>query len=674
MKILGYEINRIKDAIPAEIKTLTWEKLWGAAREWIFWKGRVTRPYAQVPSVYKAVKAICDNVPQAEIALYRWEDDEEIQDAENELLRLLERPNAKQSSNDFLQELVGHYALKNEVFILKVKGLGNIAGSRQLPAELKVLNPAHMDTIKQNGEITGWRYKNKPYLAEEVIHIKDFNPYDEDRGLDPKEPLGHEMDLDYLASVYNKAFFENDATPNALILSEKSLSTEQRKRLTEWIQKRHQGAENKHKMDVLEGGLDMKTLTPSHKDMEFTEQRKFSREELLGAFRAPKALFNITEDLNYATFQGQMKIFWLYAIMPILRKVEDAINVNLVYPYDRKIYFAFDLKNVPAFQEDFNDKVATAKILFDMGFTGNEINQKLGLGFDDKDWRNFWWVSFGMAPADAESASNYYSETDKPEEDEDPADKSARKIAEVLDKQADIKDLQTWKVFVAKQKTTETLMDRKLSRYFHEQRKRILSAINEQNMLQGPDVINWEEENNQIKTRIAPVMKQAIDDGVAHGQSILGKKSITSLDVKLTSYLADRMAKIVGINTTTRKKLRKDIDEKIAEGGTVEDISETIKDTYNLMASRSKLIARTETVGAVNGGSNIYYQESGVEMKRWLTAGDEHVRESHRVNGAQGAIKIDAAFTNGCRYPGDQDVQDAGEVVNCRCTLMPILE
>lgn len=677
MTIFGWKITKDrKDAPPVEAKTLTWEKLWGAAREWVLWKGKVTRPYAQVPSVYKAVKAICDNVPQAQMGLYDWETDEEIQTSNNTLLQLLAQPRVsgkRQSGNDFMQELVGYYALNNEAFIRKVSGMGNIAGTRGLPAELWVLNPAEMHEVvdRSTGMVTSWKYRNMMLTADEVIHIKDFNPYNENRGLNPTEPLGNEMNLDYLASIFNMAFFQNDATPNALLMSEKTLNEEQRKRLREWMEKRHQGAENKHKLDVLEGGLKLETITPSHKDMEFTEQRKFSREELLGAFRTPKALFNITEDLNYATFQGQMKVFWLYAIMPILRKIEDAINVNLVWPTQKGVYFAFNIKNVPAFQEDFAEKVTTAKTLFDMGFTANEINQKLGLGFDDKDWRDFWWIGFNLMPADQIIAGEGPAQNPNQDEDDDDDTKGAK--PEEAPKM-DILGWHTWKAFVARQAPAERLMDKKLSRFFFEQRGRLLGALNDQNKRQGPDVLNWESEDAILKKYTRPIMEQAVNEGVKHAQELTGTKSADNLSVRITAYIEARMAKIVGINSTTRKLLRRTIDQQIEEGASIQQIADAVKDRYNLMTSRAKLISRTETAGAVNGGSNIYYEDVGIPKKKWLTAGDELVRESHRRCEAEGAIKVDGAFVNGCRYPGDQEVEDAGEVVNCRCTLIPILE
>jgi hypothetical protein len=407
--------------------------------------------------------------------------------------------------------------------------------------------------------------------------------------------------------------------------------------------------------------------------MEFTEQRKFSREELLGAWRAPKALFNITEDLNYATFQGQMKVFWLYAIMPILRKIEDSINIHIVWPYDRRIYFAFDIKNVPAFQEDFAGKVTTAKTLFDMGFTGNEINQKLNLGFDDKDWREFWWINSLMLPADQVMLGGM--DPNNMPEDTPPADEKPKKEAP----RPDMLGWGVWKSFVARQGPVERIMERKLSRYFFEQRGRILAALNEQNMRQGPDVINWENEDTILKKYIRPVMEQAVKDGVAHGQDQVGKKSSTeaitkSVDSRVVAYIEQRIAQIVGINNTTRKMLRYSIDEAISAGQTIAEIQDVVKERYNLNAMRSLRIARTETSGAVNGGSKIYYQEVGIQKNKWITAGDELVRASHRACEAQGAIKMDSAFVNGCRYPGDQEVSDPGEVVNCRCVLSPVLE
>lgn len=87
--------------------------------------------------------------------------------------------------------------------------------------------------------------------------------------------------------------------------------------------------------------------------------------------------------------------------------------------------------------------------------------------------------------------------------------------------------------------------------------------------------------------------------------------------------------------------------------------------------SRSIMIARTETVGALNQGEFDTAGGSGaVAGKEWLTQGDDRVRESHMECEREGVILLDDTFrTNGMRYPGDAS-GDASDVINCRCTLL----
>jgi len=70
----------------------------------------------------------------------------------------------------------------------------------------------------------------------------------------------------------------------------------------------------------------------------------------------------------------------------------------------------------------------------------------------------------------------------------------------------------------------------------------------------------------------------------------------------------------------------------------------------------------------------LYYENEGVEKKQWVTAHDENVRKSHRACEAQGAIGMDRSFKNGLMYPSDQANGDAGEICNCRCSILPVVD
>jgi hypothetical protein len=93
---------------------------------------------------------------------------------------------------------------------------------------------------------------------------------------------------------------------------------------------------------------------------------------------------------------------------------------------------------------------------------------------------------------------------------------------------------------------------------------------------------------------------------------------------------------------------------------------------FDVARYRVNMIARTEVIGATNEGGMLEMQSEDVEKKQWLTAGDEHVRDSHREEGAGEPILLNATFpVTHLHYPGDPNGA-AGEVINCRCTLIPV--
>lgn len=85
--------------------------------------------------------------------------------------------------------------------------------------------------------------------------------------------------------------------------------------------------------------------------------------------------------------------------------------------------------------------------------------------------------------------------------------------------------------------------------------------------------------------------------------------------------------------------------------------------------ARAEMIARTETIGAMNQGEYTAADASGViQSCEWLTQGDNLVRESHAEQDGE-RVDLGDTFSNGLAFPGDQN-GDASEVINCRCTLL----
>lgn len=134
---------------------------------------------------------------------------------------------------------------------------------------------------------------------------------------------------------------------------------------------------------------------------------------------------------------------------------------------------------------------------------------------------------------------------------------------------------------------------------------------------------------------------------------------------------AERLADLVG--GTTGELITEAIDFGISEGLSMAEIARLVDQTAfgGGNAARAELIARTETIGALNQGEYDTAGDSGaVAGKEWLTQGDDRVRDTHFDCEAEGMIALDDRFeANDMLYPGDPE-GDADEVCNCRCTLL----
>lgn len=112
--------------------------------------------------------------------------------------------------------------------------------------------------------------------------------------------------------------------------------------------------------------------------------------------------------------------------------------------------------------------------------------------------------------------------------------------------------------------------------------------------------------------------------------------------------------------------------DSITQGLSVQDTANKVRDLFNISASKALTIARTEVVGAANGGSNLYMKEVGIAQHQWLTAHDEHVRETHQSLDGE-IVDIGKKFRNGLEFPGDDGANKPEESINCRCVTIAVI-
>lgn len=138
----------------------------------------------------------------------------------------------------------------------------------------------------------------------------------------------------------------------------------------------------------------------------------------------------------------------------------------------------------------------------------------------------------------------------------------------------------------------------------------------------------------------------------------------------LKNYLA---GKIKGVTETTVDQMRDVLSTAFAANKPIAEVAKAVSEKFEeISTGRAQTIARTETLTAVSIGreqKRAEFKEQFPDQeleKGWVSAGDDHVRDSHAdLDGT--FIDADDTFDNGCKYPRDPD-GEAEEVINCRCT------
>ena len=129
------------------------------------------------------------------------------------------------------------------------------------------------------------------------------------------------------------------------------------------------------------------------------------------------------------------------------------------------------------------------------------------------------------------------------------------------------------------------------------------------------------------------------------------------------------------INKTTLEALRKELALGFEAGESIRQLTKRIEGYFDANAkSRATLISRTETVAASNAGAVDRYQKEGVEKKEWFAAMDERTRETHAAANGQ-IVAVRDSFIVGAdsmQGPGQGSLPE--ENINCRCTVLPVVE
>lgn len=185
---------------------------------------------------------------------------------------------------------------------------------------------------------------------------------------------------------------------------------------------------------------------------------------------------------------------------------------------------------------------------------------------------------------------------------------------------------------------------------------------------------------DQVNVEVLPSVRQVLGDAWARvrGQG-------PERDVWVQGYLDDVGNRLVRLPDEVYALIVAEIEAGLRDGSDIPTVTARVNEVLTATGSerwpnRARTVARTETIGAVNAGvfraAQLDAQDRGdpAPFKVWLATDDTRTRHTHNEADGQRTL-LDSPFQVGAAqllFPGDPR-GPAGEVINCRCTMLPVI-
>lgn len=358
--------------------------------------------YEQVVWVYRAINVLAEQVANVPFLFSAGERGSENLITAGPLPEFYLRPHPHINQFQYWELRVIWLMLRGECVRVPLfqDAAAGPAGRRRLAGVL-LLDPAQFDHIVEDGQLLGWRYRapgsraplaDQVFLPEEIWFEKLPNPFDFWRGLPPLRAAALAAQTDFAAGAFMKGLIENNGDAGTIVRSEKPLSDQQRAQLLGQLKNRKRRAGLADTPLVISGCTEIVQPRLSSGDLEFLENRKFSRGEICAAFGVPEEIVTTTDHAKYDVMAGARLNFIENRVAPLCRRLE-AEEEQVVRALDPGASGWFDLDSLPILQQARRSRLEAARTGFEMGVPFNELNRVLDLGFRRLPWGDAGYVS-----------------------------------------------------------------------------------------------------------------------------------------------------------------------------------------------------------------------------------------------------------------------------------------
>lgn len=532
------------------------------------------------------------------------------------------------------------------------------------------------------------------YETSEVIWFRYPNPLDEWSGLSPLAAARLAADTSSAAMKSNRNLFANGMQIGGMVypLNGQIWSQDQAGQIEEVLSRRLKGVDKAHRWAIMRMEIGMNAAGVTPKDAEFLGLLRWTLEDICRAYRVPLDL--IGGQRTYENVDAAQEAVWNHAVLPEARFLANEIVEQLLPMFPGAADLAeFDASEVAVLQEDRGEIVTQMKALWDMGVPLNKLLNEFQPELLDSqagyEWGDIWWVPLGMTPADIameppQPVPAQLLETEPEEDDDEEEDDERRRTRQAVG-YGSAEHILLWRRWAKQTEEYEGWVTETVVKLFERQRQSILDKLQgERAATETSDVdglamepfemSRWVREfrvamRELLRRIIGAVGAQALEDlGLTMGFDVFDPTVLRFLENRAQRF-AERVCE------TTWEALKRSLMEGIEQGQSIPELAKRVEEVMgDRIRSTPTVIARTETIGASNGGTLMAWEQSGlVAGKSWLSALDERTRLTHIQAHGQ-TVGIQDNFRVGAgQGPAPGQIGLPEEDIQCRCAMTAVL-
>ena len=640
-------------------------------------------PKAQMEAIQGWVYAVADRkakrISQYEIDIVKQspKDKTQYESAQNEM-----------AVQDLLNVLYGPYTYGTwetlvYTMVMQLEATGKncsyirtLGLNKKMFAGITPFNPELIDyKLDRDGRLASWAVVNRqePLPAEDVCYIHYPDPANIYRPMSPVRMAAKGISIYDNVIKYNSKWLTNDTQASAYASPGKDgqgkpniITPEMLTALKKWA---------KSQMGKIGGieplpiGMELTARAGGSRTLQFGRDMDSIIEQIVSVMGSFLPLLT-GQNINRSVMEVLGYLEVETGIKPTKQMLESAMSNQIVQRFLGKDYwlvikvpefkFSDDVKRKLELQLQYNiisrEEAREAEGM-DPEFTGTEPNPRIRpQAFDD-----------------------FYPNIEPPVQPE----KSIRKV--MFDRKNE------WKSFDTLLRAQEGHFGEAIKRAFERQRARTIKSAKEVfergEVLTAAKIFDFNGAKQDLEKISKPYISKGVESGYRRAEIQLSRAG-KSLKTKYNwddQFVVARVMKMAeSVTKTTAARIDKICADVRPQKELVETVSvsfdellKAINEEFDSFDSRALSISETELVGSMNWGTLDGYRDGDAEGKEWLSQQDEKVRDgeyNHNLDGTVIALnqKFETGTPGGLEYPGDSN-GDAGDVINCRCTMLPVL-